>query len=62
MTDFLFATPGFWGDMGRVVDLGSTMTVYNTSASPADADREALCNDWVAVGYEIRNAAAQMNR
>ncbi|MDR3280131.1 MAG: hypothetical protein LBT23_06440 [Synergistaceae bacterium] len=59
MTDFLFATPSFLGDMGRVIDLGNTLTIYNYTDSPAEADKRALCNDWSVVGSEIRNAAKQ---
>ena len=61
MTDFLFATPSFLGDMGRVIDLGDTMTIYNTSETPAEADARALYNDWAVVGSAIREAAEQLN-
>jgi hypothetical protein len=57
MGDFLFATPSFIRDMGRVIDLGATMANYNNSETPAEADRRALLSDWAIVGAEIRNAA-----
>jgi hypothetical protein len=57
MTDFLFAMPSFVSGMGRAIDLGNTMTQYNTSETPEEADAKALCNDWLVVGEEIRKAA-----
>jgi hypothetical protein len=57
MTDFLFAMPNFIEGMGRAIDLGNTMTHYNTSLTPEEADRRALYNDWAVVGQEIRKAA-----
>jgi hypothetical protein len=61
MDDFLFAAPSFIHDMGRVVDLGDTMTCYNGSESPAEADIRALSNDWSVVGAEIRQAADNLS-
>jgi hypothetical protein len=57
MDDFLFASPSFICDMGRVIDLGATMTRFNKSESAAEADMRALSNDWSVVGAEIRQAA-----
>ena len=60
MTDFLFAMPNFISGMGRAVDLGATMTQYNISETPEEADAKALYNDWLVVGNEIRKAANQL--
>lgn len=49
----LFSMPSFFRDAGRVLDLGSTMAMYNYSNSPEEADCEALRSDWVAVGNDI---------
>jgi hypothetical protein len=57
MTDFLFAMPSFVRGMGRVIDLGDTMTQYNNSSTPEEADVRALCSDWSIVGAEIRDSA-----
>jgi hypothetical protein len=59
MTDFLFATPSFISDMGRILDIGATMAAYNSSKTPEEIDREALCSDWAVVGSEIKWAAEQ---
>jgi hypothetical protein len=60
MDDFLFAVPTFIRDMGRSIDLGDTMTSYNKSESPAEADMRALRNDWFVVGTEIRQATESL--
>ena len=53
---FLFARPSFVEGMARVVDLGSTMQVYNGSKSEKEADTKALKKDWEAVGEDILGA------
>lgn len=52
-TSMLFATPGFLGGVATVLDLGSTLTVYNNSDSPDEADQKAIYSDWSAVGDDI---------
>ena len=59
-TDFLFAKPNFVSGMGRAIDLGATMTQYNLSDTPEEADAKALYNDWFVVGDEIRKAANRL--
>ncbi|MBU1626687.1 hypothetical protein KKB18_04890 [bacterium] len=54
MTDYLFAKPSFLGGMASVLDLGSTLTVYNNSPTPEIADNIAIYNDCKAVGNDIR--------
>ena len=61
MTDFLFATPSFISGMGRAIDLGGTMTVFNTSDTPEEADARAIFNDWLAVGNDMREAFKKYN-
>ena len=56
MTNFLFATPSFISGMGMAIDLGATMTQYNTSETPEEADARAIANDWLAVGNDMREA------
>jgi len=53
---FLFGSFGFFEGMGRVLDLGGTMAVYNESPTTEEADNHALYSDWQAVGNDIRNA------
>jgi hypothetical protein len=52
----LYANPSTIEGMSRVVDLGATMQVYNTSETDEQADFEALRNDWCAVGDDFRFA------
>jgi hypothetical protein len=56
MTDFLYATPSFISGVGRVIDLGGTMTVFNESDSPFEADTRATFSDWSVTGNDIRGA------
>ena len=56
MTDYLFATPSFLSGMASVLDIGSTLTHYNTSDSPEEADARAIASDWAMVGQDIRSA------
>lgn len=53
-TSYLFARPSFFEGMGRILDLGNTMTEYNVSENPSEADRRAMLADWCAVGDDIR--------
>lgn len=53
MTDFLFANPSFLGGVATTLDLGATLTQYNTSNSPEEADAKALASDWMMVGQDI---------
>ncbi len=52
----LFAEPSFVEGFARVVDIGATLQVYNTSSTEKLADTEALRNDWWAVGDDMRSA------
>lgn len=53
---FLFGSFGFFEGMGRVLDLGGTMVVYNESPTTEEADNRALNSDWQAVGNDLKNA------
>ena len=50
----LYAMPTFIRGMARVLDIGSTITVYNESPDGKTADSRALHDDWKQVGSEIR--------
>jgi hypothetical protein len=52
-TTALFSVPSFFRGMSSVLDIGSTLTVYNTSKSPEEADSKAIYSDWAAVGDDI---------
>lgn len=59
---FLFARPSFLEGMARVMDLGSTMQIYNSSKSEKEADIKALKKDWEAVGEDTLNAVEKYER
>lgn len=62
MTDFstyLFATPSFSEGAGRLVDFGDTLTEYNVSISPQQADAIAMLMDFGAVGEDIKVAIVE---
>lgn len=59
---FLFARPSFIEGLARVMDLGSTMQIYNNSKSEKEADIKALKKDWEAVGEDILNVVKKYER
>lgn len=59
---FLFACPSFAEGVARVMDLGSTLQIYNESKSEKEADLKALKNDWKAVGEDILYAIDKYER
>ena len=58
-SDFLFATPSFLGGMASVLDLGTTLVVYNESTTIEEADARAIATDWRVTGNDIRSAIKQ---
>ncbi len=58
----LYATPSFLEGIARVMDIGDTLTEYNTSENGAEADARALGSDWKAVGDDLRAAIAQYRK
>jgi hypothetical protein len=53
---FLFAKPSFVEAAARILDFGGTLTVFNNSLSPEQADSIALSMDWQLVGHDFREA------
>lgn len=53
---FLFALPSWQEGAGRLVDFGDSLTEYNITSAPGDADERALMQDWLAVGDFLRAA------
>src|SRR5215211_402050 len=49
----LFAKPSFVEGMARIIDIDSTLNVYNENNTPDEADFEALYSDWKSVGDDI---------
>ncbi len=56
----LFARPSFIEGFARVLDLGATLNEYNTARTPELADRQALLNDWLAVGDDLYSSIEQL--
>ena len=60
-TNFLFAEPSFLEGMARLMDMGNTLSVYNSSPSPQDADFWALYSDFAAIGEDMRTIVEEAN-
>ena len=52
-TSFLFANPSFIEGIARIIDLGSTLSEYNSVMTPEQADFIAIRNDWEIIGEDI---------
>ena len=52
----LFARPSAVAGTASILDFGDTLTEYNTSLSPEQADYLAAWADWLAVGECIYGA------
>lgn len=52
----LYARPTFLEGMARVLDLSGSLTVYNFSETPEEADIRALRSDWEAIGKDLQRA------
>ena len=59
---FLFARPSFIGGVARVMDLGTTLQIYNESKTEEEADTKAIKKDWETVGEDISNAIKKYER
>ena len=53
---YLFARPSALGGVASILDLGDTLTEYNTANSGAQADVLAAWSDWLAVGDDMWSA------
>lgn len=58
----LYAMPTFLEGVARSVDIGDTLTEYNTSENGTAADLQALRSDWLAVGNDLREAISQFDQ
>lgn len=59
-SDFLFARPSLIEGVARMVDLGGSLNVYNTSRTPDEADARAIYEDWRALGHDVKEALEQL--
>lgn len=55
-SDFLFAQPSFVRGIAKILDIGATSKVYNSSHSGDEADFKALASDWNITGEDMREA------
>ena len=62
LSDFLFARSSFLRGVASVLDIGGTLTEFNQSLTPEQADEIAMRMDWEAVGHDLRSAMAQVER
>jgi hypothetical protein len=49
----LFAAPSFIEGMGRALDIGATLEVYNENTTAEEADAKSILSDWKAVGKDL---------
>lgn len=62
LTSLLYAQPSFLEGCARALDLWGTMTEFNESLNPEQADYLALRADWLSVGNDIRRAMRAFSR
>lgn len=48
--------------MSRLLDFGNTLSEYNTSLTPAQADFLAISADWRFIGYDCASILAKMSQ
>jgi len=58
----LYATPSFLEGVARSIDIGDTLTEYNSSESGAAADLRALRSEWLTIGNDLRQAMSQFEQ
>ncbi len=58
----LFARPSFIEGIARIVDLGGNLQEYNVSETEAEADENAIGNDWRIVGQDLSNSFKRYER
>ena len=59
-SDYLYAQPSFLEGMARIVDFGNTLSEFNESLTPVQANNIALTTDWQAVFADVRLAMSRV--
>ena len=54
-TGLLYTTSSFLEGVGRLVDFGGGLDMYNESETPEEADASAIASDWWAIGDDLRD-------
>ena len=55
-TDFLFSSPSFLNGIARTIDIFGSLTEYNISETPDEADTQAIMNDGRAIQKDLSQA------
>jgi hypothetical protein len=53
---FLAASPSALEGAARILDFGDTLTEFNSSSTPEEADLLAVSSDWQAVGEDLQRS------
>jgi hypothetical protein len=53
-TGLLCTTPSFLEGVGRIVDFGGCLDMYNESETSEESDMAAIASDWWAIGDDLR--------
>ena len=61
-SSLLFADPSFTSGIAKLLYVGSTLDVYNSSDSPEHADYNALRADWKSVEEDIGNETRKVRK
>jgi hypothetical protein len=61
-SDFLAARPSFLQGLSAAIDIGGTLTEYNTSQTPQEADARAIASDWAITGRDIHIAIQRVRK
>ena len=56
LSTFLVAEPSLIEGIARMLDFGNTLSMYNYSRGPKQADARAILADWITVGRDISSA------
>jgi len=57
---FLFARPSFVEGMARLLDFGGSLSEFNSSLTPEQADCLALRMDWRLIGQDFQEAVSRV--
>ena len=57
---FLFAHPSVLGGVASLFDFANSLSLYNVSLTPEQADFLATKADWLAVGDDLRAALREL--
>lgn len=55
-TGYLFSEPSFLTGIARIIDYKGSLSLYNASISPDEADYNALKSDWTVIGEDLKRA------